>query len=204
MPAIGLSGQAYTGPQGRKQVWWQRSGTAPHNLGEVAVWFNGVRSDDPAAQQAAALVAEGYSLFLLGPLRLAERGLPMQLAGSEQVDGRPCDIVDIWLSPGLGQVAVDRVALSIDRGDDLTRRIRFTLEGSANTRGAVAQVDTYDHERRFGVVWPMRFYESVLHPIALPAHDWHLTGLDVNRGYAPQALSGPEFTGAAAPPAGAV
>ena len=36
------------------------------------------------------------------------------------------------------------------------------------------------------------------------AHDWRLTGLDVNRGYERSAISGPAFTGAAAPAAGAI
>ena len=198
MPTAGVCGQAYTGTRGRKHVWWRRDRSARGDLGEVAVWFNGVRSTDPAAEQAAALVAEGYGLFLLGPLWLVDRGLPMRLAGTERVDGRLCDVVELWLAPGLGRVAADRVALCIDRSDGLTRRIRFTLEGFVGTQGAVAEVDTFDHERRFGVMWPMRSFERVLHPIALPAHDWHITGLDVNRGYATQALMGPEFTGAAA------
>jgi len=78
------------------------------------------------------------------------------------------------------------------------RRVRFTLEGFAKTQGAVAEVNTFEHERRFGVTWPMRSYERIVHPIALPAHDWRITGLDVARGYAASALAGPRFTGAAA------
>lgn len=202
MPALGLSAQAYTGPRGRKQVNWRRGdGSRP---GEVKVWFNGQESESPAARQAAALVAEGYGLFLLGPLWLAERGLPVQRAGTERVEGRLCDVVHVWMSPGLGLVASDRVAVCIDRADALTRRVRFTLEGFPGTAGAVAEVDTYDHERRFGVLWPMRSFERVVHPIALPAHDWRITGLDVNRGYAPAALAGPELRGAAAAPAAPV
>ena len=203
MPAAGVCAQAYTGPLGRKQVWWRR-GRAPRNeadTGDVAVWFNDVRSSDPVAQQAAALVAEAYGLFLLGPLWLIDRGLPMAMGGSERVDGRLCDVIDVWLSPGLGQVAADRVALCIDRNDSIMRRVRFTLEGLASTRGAVAEVDTFDHERRFGVLWPMRSFERLVRPLPLPVHDWHVTGLDVNRGYAALALAGPGFTGAAAAPA---
>lgn len=202
MPALGLSAQAYTGPRGRKQVNWRRG--ANGQPGEVAVWFNGVLSTDLAAQRAAALVAEGYGLFLLGPLWLAERGLAAQRAGTERVDGRLCDVVNVWLKPGLGLVAADRVAVCIDSTDAVTRRVRFSLEGFAGTAGAVAEVDTYDHQRRFGVLWPMRSFERVVHPIALPAHDWRITGLDVNRGYPASALAGPEFTGAAAAPAAAV
>jgi hypothetical protein len=184
-------------------VSWRRGGTpgSEADTGDVAVWFNGVRSDDAAAQQAAALVAEAYGLFLLGPLWLADRRLPTAMGRSERVDGRPCDVIDVWLSPGPGQVAADRIALCIDRNDGVVRRVRFTPEGLASTRGAVAEVDGFDHERRFGVLWPMRSFERLVHPSALPVHDWHVTGLDVNRGYAAQALAGPAFTAAAAAPA---
>jgi hypothetical protein len=208
MPAAGVVAQAYTGPAGRKQVAWQRGsgnrGGSADQPGTVAVWFNGQPSRDPDVLAASALVAEGYGLFLLGPLWLAERGLAMQRAGTERVDGRLCQVVQVWMRPGLGQVALDRVAVCIDASSGLTRRVRFTLEGNANTRGAVAEVDTFDHERRFGVMWPMRSYEEVVHPIRLPAHDWHVTGLDVNRGHAAAALLGPDFSGAAAAPAAPV
>jgi hypothetical protein len=203
MPRAGIVAQAYTGPMGRKQVVWRRGGDVG-DVGDVAVWFNGARSTDTAAQDAAALVAEGYGLFLLGPLWLADRGLRMRMAGTERVDGRTCDVVDVWMTPGLGRVAADRVALCIDRMDGLVHRVRFTLEGFANTRGAVAEVDTFEHERRFGVVWPMRSHERIVHPIALPAHDWRITGLDVDRGYASSDVSGATFTGAAAAPAKSV
>ena len=200
MPRAGIVAQAYTGPMGRKQVVWRRArGSA--DVGEAAVWFNSARSTDTAAQDAAALVAESYGLFLLGPLWLADRNLRMRMAGTERVDGRTCDVIDVWLTPGLGRVATDRVVLCIDRADGLVHRVRFTLEGFANTQGAVAEVDTFDHERRFGVVWPMRSHERIVHPIALPAHDWRITGLDVNRGYASSDLGGASFTGAAAVPA---
>jgi len=199
MPQAGVVAQAYTGTSGGKHVFWQRRpGPA---FGEVGVWFNGTRSEDAGVQAAAALVAEGYGLFLLGPLWLAGRGLAARLDGSERVDGRLCDVVQVWMEPGLGRVALDRVAVCIDRSDSITRRVRFTLEGYANTQGAVAEVDTFDHERRFGVLWPRRSYERVVHPFRIPAHDWRIVGLDVNRGYAAQALQGPAFTGTAAAPA---
>jgi hypothetical protein len=204
LPRAGLVAQAYTGPMGRKQVLWRRGGRGPSDsgdLGEATVWFNGVRSTDAAAQNAAALVAEGYGLFLLGPLWLADRGLRLRSAGTERVDDHLCDVVEVWLTPGLGRVANDRVALCIARDDGLVHRMRFTLEGFVSTQGAVAEVDTFDHQRRFGVMWPMRSFERIVHPIALPAHDWRITGLDVNRGYGPAELSGPSFSGAAAAPA---
>jgi hypothetical protein len=201
IPRAGVVAQAYTGDKGRKQVAWRRGSGAAGDLGAATVWFNGRRNTDPALDQAASLVAEGYGLFLLGPLWLADRKAPARLAGTERVDGRDCDVVELWLSPGLGQSPTDRVALCVDRRDRVTRRVRFTLEGFSTTRGAVAEVDTYDHEQRFGVLWPMRSFERIVHPIALPAHDWRITGLDVNRGFTAQDLTGAEFTGLAAAPA---
>ena len=198
MPAAGVVAQAYSGAAGRKQVSWRRGSGQAGSAGEVAVWFNGQRSTDAGVLAASAVVAEAYGLFLLGPLWLAERGLAVQAGGTERVNGRLCDVVQVWLRPGLGQVAQDRVAVCIDRDDAVTRRVRFTLEGYESTRGAVAEVDTFEHQRRFGVLWPMRSYEEVVHPLRLPAHDWHITGLDVNRGYSAQDLAGPQFTGAAA------
>jgi hypothetical protein len=204
LPAAGVVAQSYQGPRGRKQVFWRRGDGSAARPGEVGLWFDGRPSTDARLRSAAALVAEGYGLFLLGPLWLAGRDLPMRLAGRERVDGRACDVVEAWLSPGLGQVAQDRVALCIDRDDAVTRRVRFTLEGFESTRGAVAQVDSFEHRRLFGVLWPMRQYEEVVHPLRLPAHDWMVTGLDVNRGYGPEALAGPTFGAAAAAPAAAL
>jgi hypothetical protein len=208
MPKLGINAQAYTGPSGNKQVWWRQGAATSIDtnqapaLGEVAVWFNGKASNNPKQLTAAAVVAECYRLFLLGPLlfadQLMKQNLPTQLDGTARVDGRLCDVVQVWLRPGLGQVAQDRVALYIDRADSVTRRMLFTLEGFAGTRGAVAETDTFDHQMRHGVLWPMRSYERVAHPLNLPAHDWFITGLDVNRGYAADALRGPQFSGLAA------
>ena len=208
MPRLGINAQRYQGPKGHKQVWWQRANlAAPASVnpaGEVAVWFNGQASSDPSVLSASALVAEIYGLFLLGPLWLADRNLPAELDGTERVDGRLCDVLHLWVSPGFGQVGLDRLSLCIDRDNHITRRMRFTLEGFAGTRGAVAETDTFDHQRRDGILWPMRSFERVLHPIRLPAHDWRITGLDINRGYGPEQLRGPSFGGVAAQPAQAV
>ena len=198
LPHAGVVAQAYRGSQGDKQVFWRRARNATDAQGEISVWLNGERSNDLARQRAAALVAEAYGLFLLGPLWLVERQLPMQLAEPAAINGRACDVVEVWLAPGLGRSALDRVSLYLDRRDQVMRRVRFTLEGFPGTQGAVAEVDTFEHERRFGLLWPMRSHERIVHPITLPAHDWRISGLDVNRGYPVEALQGPVFTGAAA------
>lgn len=195
IPGAGIVAQAYTGPAGRKHVFWQR-GTR-----EIGVWYNGQPDTRPGTLDASALVAEAYGLFLLGPLWVAGRGLAVERAGSQRVDGRLLDLLHVWLRPGLGRVDADRATLFIDRSTRITHRMQFTLEGAAGTRGAVAYVDTYDHERREGVLWPMRSYEEVVHPIRLPAHDWRIAGLDLNRGFTADELRGPAFSGRAAAPA---
>lgn len=195
--------QAHRGPAGSKHVVFRRRPSP-----EASVWYNGAPNRKPSVLAAAALVADAYGLFLLGPLWLEGRGdLEPRSAGTVRVDGRDCDLVETWLTPGLGLSALDRVVLAIDRRDGVMRRVRFTLEGYEGTQGAVAEVDTFDHQRRHGILWPTRFYERVVHPVSLPAHDWRMVGLDVNRGLGPEDLvsDGPAFggkAGAAAKPLG--
>ena len=231
LPRAGVIAQAHRGPSGRKQVF-RRSGTSAQELGEVKVWYEDearaeevsgpraavrtegradagaeVRTDEsPKVLAAAALVADCYQLFLLGPLWLADRAergaWPLTLGGRVEVEGRECQWVQAWARPGFGLVELDRVALAIDVADRTTRRMQFTLEGFEGTRGAVAETDSYEHEMRHGVLWPMRSHERVVRPLAgYGVHDWHITGLDVNRGYDVQALRGAQFSGAAAAPA---
>jgi hypothetical protein len=210
MPALGVNAQRYSGPAGSKFVAWQRGSgaSAADNTGQIAIWYNQQASADKARLAAAALVADIYGLFLLGPLwvvtQQSRRDLTFQMAGTERVDGRLCDVLQIWMKPGYGLSGGDRLDLCIDTQDHITRRLRFSLEGFAGTQGAVAETDTYDHAIKFGVLWPMRSYERIVHPLGLPAHDWHITGLDVNRGYGAQDVAGPNFTGAAAAPAASV
>lgn len=206
LPRLGAVAQSWHGsddPRLRKHVFWQRGDAATARPDELALFYDGRLSGDAARADASALVAECCGLFLLGPLWLAAAGRcqPFAVTGTERVHGRLCDAVQVWLRPGLGRSPQDRVTVFVDRDDRLTRRLRFTLEGFAGTRGAVAEVDWLDFIRRDGVLWPMRFYEAVVHPLQLPAHDWVLSGLSVNRGFGLDDLRGPSLRGAAAAPA---
>ncbi len=204
LPALGAVAQSWRGSDDarlRKHVFWQRGDPASAKPGELALWYDGRASTDTARAAASAVVAECCGLFLLGPLWLVGRCTPLEVTGTERVNGRLCDAVQVWLRPGLGHSAQDRVTVLVDRDDQLTRRLRFTLEGFAGTRGAVAETDWLEFSRRFGVLWPTRFYEEVVHPVRLPAHDWALNGLSVNRGFGLADLRGPVLSGAAAPPA---
>ncbi len=199
--------QAYTGPGGHKQVLRRM---ARGGEGGVRVWFNGEESAGRDKRDAAALVADGYALFLLGPMLVAgawadDRSLVMEVAGPETIPSGgqdvPCDVLRIRMSPGIGLCPTDELALFIGRDDRLMRRVRFTLNGLDSTRGAVAEVDTWAHVPVAGVCWPTRFHEFLRRPLLLPVHDWRLEGLDVNRGLDPAAVDGVAFTGAAAAPA---
>jgi hypothetical protein len=206
----GIVAQAHTGPKGRKQVVRTPS---PGAQGGVRVWFNGEEAQDGERRAAAALVADGYSLFLLGPMLLSgrwgrERGLTMDLGAAERitVDSRThaCDVLRLRMAPGLGFSGAEQLALFIDRDERLMRRVRFGLEGLVSTRGAVAEVDTWAHATLHGVRWPTRFHERLLRPFPLPVHEWRLAGLDVDRGLRPAEIDGPSFGGKAAVPAAAL
>lgn len=202
--------QSHTGPDGLKHVV-RRSGATPGAQGDVRVWYNGGETQDANRRDATALVVDGYSLFLLGPMLLArhwasERSLTMTVADAEPVvqDDRTfdCDVLRIHAAPGLGLSEADEMAVFIDRNERLMRKVRFSLNGLVSTRGAVAEVDTFDHVTMHGVRWPTRFHERLLRPLPLPVHDWRMTGLDVNRGLTDADVGGEAFVGKAAEPAG--
>lgn len=186
--------QRHDGPSGVKQVTRLPSA--------VSVLYNGQPASDRETLAAAALVADAFRIFLLGPLHFLEGNTSLALAGTDVVEGRTCDLLLAVRRPGHGQSAEDRYVLFIDQQDRLLRRLRFSMEGLASTQGAVVEVDFFDHREIAGVRWPTRFFERIRKPIPmLPVHAWRLTGLDVNRGYPASAITGPEFSGLARQPA---
>jgi hypothetical protein len=203
----GIIAQAHTGRQGHKQV--VRINT-PQGGSSIQVWFNGEEAHDKDRIDAAALVADAYSLFLLGPVLLAvnqspHREIQAELAASAEVNqaqhAHVCDVLNLKVSPGIGNSQSDRLALYIDRETRLMRRVRMTLDGLESTQGALVDVDTYEHRSLHGMMWPTAFHERLLRPAPLDVHAWRLTGLDVNRGESPAELTGPAFTGKALIPA---
>ena len=209
LPRQGLVAQAHAGPSGAKQVVRR----AVAGEAGAAVWFNGTPAETADQRAAAALVADGYLLFLLGPMCLTGGwAQPRSLAGAVgdaetiEVHGArwDCDVIRLDVSPGLGFAPSDRLALYIDRGEGLMRRVRFSLDGLRSTRGAVAEVDASGHIGRFGVRWPTRFHERLLRPLPLPVHDWRLTGLDAGRGFGVDEINGAALTGRAMAPAAAL
>ncbi len=203
----GIIAQSHLGPKGHKQVVRVSS---PQEGSSIHVWFNDEAAHDKDRNDAAALVAEAYALFLLGPMLLVtnehpHRDIQAATAGTAEVkqDGvaHPCDVLNLKISPGLGNSVSDQLALYLDRETRLMRRVRMTLNGLESTQGALVDVDTFQHRSLHGIMWPTAFHERLLRPAPLDVHHWRLTGLDVNRGESPADVNGPAFTGKAAAPA---
>jgi hypothetical protein len=180
--------------------------------GVIAQSHSGAKEEahDKDRIDAAALVAEAYALFLLGPLLLTvnetpRRDIQAALAGTAEVrqprQTHVCDVLNLRVRPGIGNSESDQLALYIDRQSRLMRRVRMTLNGLESTRGALVDVDTFEHRSLQGLMWPTAFHERLLRPAPLDVHEWRLTGLDVNREESPAEVTGPAFTGKAAPPA---
>jgi hypothetical protein len=209
LPREGLIAQAHTGPKGHKQVVRINP---PNQTSSTRVWFNAEAASDRQQLDAAALVAEAYALFLLGPILLAvnqapRREIQVALAGTvtvkhDQESGpHVCDVLNLVVKPGFGNSESDQLALYIDRETRLMQRVRMTLNGLQSTRGALVDIDTSAHRSLHGILWPTAFHERLLRPAPLDVHTWRLTGLDINRGESPTELAGPSFLTKALAPA---
>lgn len=189
--------QQHVGPGGNKQVIRPAVG--------VEVFYNGEATTNTEKKAAAALVADGYRMFLTGPFYFLSGNLHLEMGEPEEVDGRACVTLVAVRRPGHGLSTEDRYQLFIDREDKLLRRVRLSMEGLDSTKGAIAEVDFFEHQKIAGVVWPTRFHERLKKPIPnLPVHDWRLTGLDINRGMQATEISGTDFNGRALAPANAL
>lgn len=166
--------QEHSGPGGKKVVV-----RAP---GKVTVAYNGIRSTDAEVQRAAALVADAYTMFLIGPFYFNRPGVVFATNGESVVDRAACDEVLAVLRPGFGMATEDRVILFIDKSTKQLRRVRMTLSGLESTRGAEVDVTFRDFRNIGGIVWPTDFDERIRVPFDLHAHHWRMLGLELNRG----------------------
>jgi hypothetical protein len=162
--------QVYEGPAGLKQV--------SRTPGNVQVWYKGKPSTDHDVLDAAALVADGYRMFLLGPAFFLERHAVVQYLGSETIGDFDCDNLLAVLRPGIGRSVEDRIIISIDKRDHLIRRFRMTVEGMDSTKGAVADVFPQNYIRVDGVDWPTIFDEELKSPFDVNVHHWRVVQID--------------------------
>lgn len=170
VPSQGLLEQTHRGPAGEK--------TVVRRPDSIEVRYDGVVSDDEDVRAAAALVADAYMMFLVGPSFVKHRATEMRVIEPETLDGRPHDRVLAKLEPGFGFSEADYVVLWIDAETRLTRRLHFTLEGLESTRGA--HVDTtYLEYGRFGpFTFATDLVEHVRSPLPAKAHEWRVTSLE--------------------------
>ncbi len=166
--------QVHTGPGGTKEVV-----RAP---GLIEVRYGGVRNSDPDVNDAAALVADAYTIFLFGPSYLKTRATGLGLVGSRKVGGEICDGVQGTLQPGIGRSEADRFIVWIGRDSALMRQFQFSIDGFAATRGADVEVTFSEHWKApDGTIWPRHFVERIVRPISVQAHDWRMLSLKSER-----------------------
>lgn len=163
--------QKHTGVSGKKSV--RRSPS------RVDVSYNGVATTNQEIKRAAALVADAYTMFLLGPFFFDRPGVVLVSAGEAVVDKSVCDQVLAILKPGFGFAKEDRVILSIDRATKQLRRVRMTLNGLESTVGAEVDITFREFRMIGGILWPTDFDERIRVPFDLHAHHWRLTDLKI-------------------------
>ena len=184
--------QEHSGPAGKK--------LSVRGPGRIFVAYNGTTSNDLEAKRAAALVADAYTLFLLGPFYFDRPGVVLARQGEAIVDKAVCDEVLAVLRPGFGEAKEDRVILFIDRSTRQLRRVRMTLNGLESTRGAEVDVTFRKFRQIRGIVWPTDFDERIRVPFDLHAHHWRMLGLEINRGFRASDLTPGGLKGRASPP----
>jgi hypothetical protein len=185
-----LIAQEHSGPSGQKFV--------VREPGKIALTYNKAPSTSEEEKDAAGLVADAYTMFLLGPFYFSRPSVVFTAAGQASVDGAQCDQVLAVLRPGFGVANEDRVILSIDRASRQLRRVRMSLNGLESTKGAEVDVTFRNFRSIGGILWPTDFDERIRVPFDLHAHHWRMTGLEINRGYGSSDLTGKTLKGLAA------
>lgn len=172
-PRLARVHQTHRGPGGIKVVLRQRPSTE--------VRYNGTPAGDPEVLDSAALVADAYTAFLFGSSWLAAQGRDLRGLGEGELDGEICQQVAGRLSPGFGAAGEDHFIAWIGRDSRLLRRLQFSLNGLASTRGADVDVVFSEHwQAPGGTVWPGRFVERIQRPLRAKAHEWTMTSLQID------------------------
>ncbi|MFK2905352.1 hypothetical protein ISP17_15420 [Dyella ginsengisoli] len=192
-PRDGLYAVHHHGPLGDKQVISTPAG--------IAVYYNGVRETDPVKLRATALTNDAFALFHFGPSFIKARATAMSRLPDAVEDGQRYYRLLATLSPGFGEAANDQVVLWIHPQTHLLYRVHLTLNGFETTQGAHVDTTFLAYRKLGPFTLPVRFDERVRGPIQIPAHEWHTTGMDRDRGWHAADVEGAQFTGKAAAPA---
>ena len=189
-PRDGVYAVQHQGPAGSKQVVRTRDG--------IAVYYNGVRENDAVALRATAMTNDAFRMFHFGPSFVAERASAMTRLADVREAGRTYQRVLATLQPGFGEARNDQVLLWIDAESARLFRIHMTLNGFETTQGAHVDTTLLDYRQVGPYLLPVRFSERVRGPLRIKAHEWHVTEIDLDRGWTLKDVSGAAFTGKAA------
>ena len=194
-PSSGLYAIDHTGPQGTKHVVRSRDG--------LVVSYNGVRETDPAKLRATAMTNDAFRMFHFGPSYFLDRVPAWARLADIDEQGRSYYRLRGTLRPGFGEAAEDEVVLWIDRQTARLFRIHMSLNGFETTVGAHVDTTFLEYRDVAGYLLPVSFHERVRGPLRIDAHTWRTTGIDTDRGWRDEDVSGAVFGGAASAPAAA-
>lgn len=194
-PRDGTYAVRHSGPLGNKLV--VRTPSA------IRVRYNGeaVAAGDQRLR-ATAMTSDAFQLFHFGPSFVKRRATAMVRLPDAREGGRSYRRLLATLEPGFGDSPADQAVLWIDARSARLYRVHMTLEGFETTRGAHVDTTFLDYLQAGPYLLPSRFSERVRGPLRILAHEWHITAIDLDRGWTDADLDGPDFAGRAAPPAG--
>ncbi|NMH60743.1 hypothetical protein [Alteromonas ponticola] len=183
----------YTGEAGTKWVY--------RTAEQTQVAYNQQQISDQQKIAATALTADAFYLFVLGPLGLSDRVTNWKRLDDKTWKEKAYYRINGQLSPGIGLSERDHITLWVDKETNLTFRLHITLEGFEATKGAHVDTTFLAYESVGQFILPTHFFERVLGPIKLDAHEWWYTGIDINRGLSKEDISIDGWSDNAAKPA---
>lgn len=192
-PRDGLYSVHHQGPLGSKQVVRTPDG--------ISVYYNFQRESDPVKIRATSMTNDAFRMFHFGPSFLKARSTAMVRMADQREKGRNYRRLLATVEPGFGEAAQDQVVLWIDAQTSRLFRVHMTLNGFETTQGAHVDTTFLEYRQVGPYLLPVRFHERVRGPVRIDAHDWHTTGIDLDRGWSAADVAGAAFEGAAAPPA---
>jgi hypothetical protein len=195
-PRDGLYAVRHAGPAGSKHVLRTATGLSIH--------YNGVAEAPGERLRATSMTNDAFHLFHFGPSFIKHRATSMSRLPDTREGDRSYRRILATLSPGFGEADADQVVLWIDAASARLFRVHMTLEGFETTRGAHVDTTFLDYRQVGPYLLPSRFSERVRGPLRIMAHEWNVTGFDLDRGWTEADVSGPDFGGRAAAPAGSV
>lgn len=195
-PSDGVYAVRHSGPLGSKQVL--------RTPDQLSVRYNGGAPVEGEKRRATAMTNDAFQLFHFGPSFVKHRATRMYRLPDARENGRAYRRVLATLSPGFGESDSDQVVLWIDAASSRLYRVHMTLEGFESTRGAHVDTTFLAYEQVGPYLLPTRFSERVRGPLRIKAHEWQVTGIDLDRGWTFEQVSGPDFSGRAATPAAAL